>query len=459
MSIYQRIVRNVLYPLDRWRTRDSAELRYLHEFERTQFLPREEIRERALERLKRVLEHAHRRCPFYRRRSDSVGFIPGDLNSLSDLSALPILEKRDIQHHRDDMVATNWSRDDLIQDQTGGSTGAAISFFLSHDRKCSRAAATWRHNRWAGWDIGDRVAMVWGSTPDIPENTLKWRLRNLLIDRNLCLDTGHVTESKMRSFHHALKRFRPKIIQAYAKSLALLAEYLDSHNLEPYQPQAIVSSAEVLEPADRERIERVFGCPIFNRYGCREFSVIASECPEHNGLHTMGEGLYIEVVRGDRPARSGESGAILVTDLLNLAMPMIRYRIGDVGVLDESTCPCGRGLSRLQSVEGRITDFLVGNDNRLVSGVFLATYVVAKLPGLGQVQLHQDAPGHVLYKIAMGAASSVPPKSDLGFLETETKRYLGDDTKVEYEFVRELPAEPSGKHRFCISKVKHALTS
>jgi len=450
MSLHQQLIRNILYPLDRWRSGDAIELRYLREFERTQFLPPEDLRELRLQRLRRVVAHAYERCPFYRRQFDAADFRPTDLTSLDQVPAMPILEKRHIQDHRDDMVARDWPRHDLLPDQTGGSTGTPISYYLSHGRKNSRAAAPWRHNRWAGWDIGDRVAMVWGAAPDAPQNTWKARLRNFLIARHLYLDTGHITESKMRSFHDALKRFRPKIIQAYAKSLALFARYLESQNILPYQPQAIVTSAEALEPADRELIERVFGCPVFNRYGCREVSVIASECPEHNGLHVMDEGLYVEVVRGNRPARQGDVGEVLVTDLLNLAMPLIRYRIGDMAARDESGCPCGRGLSRLQSIQGRTTDFLVGKDGRLVSGVFLATYVVAKRPKLGQLQLHQDTPGQVLYRIATGTRDA-SCQSDLSFLETETKRYLGNETKVEYEFVDELRAEPSGKFLFCRS--------
>ncbi len=155
----------------------------------------------------------------------------------------------------------------------------------------------------------------------------------------------------------------------------------------------------MLEPSARTLIEEVFGCRVFNRYGCREVSVIASECAEHAGMHVMAEGLYVEVVRGDRPAQPGELGAVLVTDLLNLAMPLVRYRIGDMAAVEDGGCACGRGLPRLRTVEGRVTDFLVGTDGRLVSGAALTVCVVAKRPTLGQVQLWQDRPGRVLYKI------------------------------------------------------------
>lgn len=450
MALYQRLVRDVLYPLDLWRTGDGAELRYLREFERTQFLSPEELRGLAFERLQHMVRHVYERCSFYRNRFDAVGFVPSDLNSPEDISALPILEKRHIQKHRDEMVTRDWPRDDLIPNATGGSTGTPISMFLDHERKCSQAAAAWRHNRWAGWDIGDKAAVIWGAIVDAQADTWKTRLKNVLINRNLMLNVAHVTEQELERFCAAMKRFRPKHILAYAKGLVMVARFIKQQDLALPSPESIVTSAEVLEPSDRKLIEEVFGCPVFNRYGCREVAVIASECSEHAGLHVMAEGLFVEVVKGDRPARSGELGELLVTDLLNRAMPLVRYRIGDMAVREDGACKCGRGLPRLRDVAGRVTDFLVGSDGRLVSGVFLTVGVVARRPTLGQVQLWQDTPGRVLYKIAPTEGRSVA-NTDLQFLETETKRYVGDDTKVEYEFVEQLAPEPSGKFLFCRS--------
>src|SRR5262249_36293897 len=158
----------------------------------------------------------------------------------------------------------------------------------------------------------------------------------------------------------------------YARSAVLFARYLEERGRTAYRPHSLITSAEVLEEEDRAVLERVFGCEVFNRYGCREVSVVASECEAHSGLHTMAEGLYIEIDIGGRPAAPGQTGGILVTDLLNGAMPLIRYRIGDLGAWADGPCPCGRGLPRLRNVAGRVTDFLVGCDGRLVSGVYLA---------------------------------------------------------------------------------------
>jgi phenylacetate-CoA ligase len=271
----------------------------------------------------------------------------------------------------------------------------------------------------------------------------------------LWLDTANITEASLVAFHTALKRWRPRIIQAYARSAVLFARYLRGHRWTPHRPHALITSAEVLEEEERRLLEEVFGCPVFNRYGCREVSVIASECPAHSGLHVMAEGLYLEIETPHGPARPGEMGAVLVTDLLNFAMPLIRYRIGDMAAWAEGNCPCGRGLPRLERVAGRVTDFLVCCDGRLVSGVYLATYVVAQRPSLGQVQIRQHRPGAVTYRIRPGRDFS--RFSDLEYLKITTRRYLGEQTEVDSELVEELPAEPSGKFLFSRSTVTPAL--
>jgi phenylacetate-CoA ligase len=445
------MVRHVFLPLSLWRSGETAQLRYLDEFERTQFLSETEIRALQWVRLRALLEHAYARCPFYRRRFDAAGLVPGDLRQLDDLRALPALEKADIQDHADEMVAAAWPASDLIRNQTGGSTGTPVTFYLSGARKCSRAAATLRHNRWAGWEFGDRAAVIWGAPRDRPAAGWRALFRRVLLREPLWLDTGCLTERSMDDFHVALRRYRPSVIQAYARSAVLFARYLEARGLTPHRPAALVTSAEVLEDEDRALLERVFGCPVFNRYGCREVSVIASECAAHTGLHTMAEGLYLEIETPAGPAGPGEAGSILVTDLLNFAMPLIRYRIGDMGSWAAGRCPCGRGLPRLERVAGRVTDFLVGGDGRLVSGVYLATYLVAHRPSLGQVQIRQHEKGALVFRLKPGRGFS--PESDLCYLRNATRDSLGADTHVATEVVDSLPAEPSGKFLFSRSTV------
>ncbi len=455
MPLFQHAVRHVFLPLSLWRAGETAQLGYLREFERTQFLSPEQLRELQWRRLRSLLQHAYDQCPFYAERFRRAGITPGDFRCLEDLRALPPLEKHDIQEHGEAMVARDWPADDLIRNQTGGSTGTPVVFYLSRDRKCSRAAATLRHNRWAGWRVGDRAAVIWGAPLDRPAVGLRSRLRGWLLREPLWLDTANLTAETMLGFHQALHHWRPRVLLAYARAAVLFARFLKARGLRAYRPHSVVTSAEVLEDAERALLEEVFGCAVFNRYGCREVSVVASECPAHRGLHVMAEGLYLEIETPTGPAAPGEMGSILVTDLLNRAMPLVRYRIGDLGSWAAGACPCGRSLPRLERVAGRVTDFLVGCDGRLVSGVFLATYVVAQRPSLGQVQIHQDRAGAVVWRIKPGR--DFCPIKDLEYLRRATRRFLGDGAAVDGEVVADLPVGPSGKFLFSRSTVTPAL--
>jgi phenylacetate-CoA ligase len=451
MSMMDTLVSRVLLPLDFWRTGDQQKMSYLREFERSQYWPDETLKSVQLGRLQLLIDHAWRNCPAYRARFEAAGFNPADLKSLDDLKSLPFLEKEDIQRNRDGLLASNWPKGDLLTNWTGGSTGVPVPLFVSKSRHRSRWAATMRHNRWAGWDIGDKFGAIWGARQDIARVGLASRLRAGLLERVVALDTGCVTEEQMRAFNERLKHTRPRVILAYAQGASLFARYLRANGQTAYQPQAMVTSAEVLDGPSRRLIEEVFGCPVFNRYGCREVSVIASECEAHSGMHVMAEGLLIEIVRGGNQAQPGELGEVVVTDLLNLAMPLIRYRIKDTAAWDEGSCACGRTLPRLRNVAGRTADFVVGSDGRLVSGTFLATYVVGVRPSLGQVQIVQEKQGAVHYKIKRGA--SFDESRDVEYLRSASTRYLGPDIRVTIELVDDIPHLSSGKFAFCRSTV------
>lgn len=444
-------LRQLLYSIALVKSGEQHQSMFFREYQRSQFVSADQIRALQLSRLRHLLLHASRHCPFYRLRFRDAGFIPEDLRTLDDLRILPVLEKRDLQLCRDQLLADNQSRSNLLLNQTGGSTGTPVSFFFSRNRLLSRTAATLRHNLWTGWNVGDKVAVLWGAPHDRLKPTLLSRLRNHFLDRQLFLDAGHLTEDRLLDFYRQLVRFRPKIILAYARTAVLFAKFLQSRNLVPSRPHAIITSAEMLVSEERALLQQVFGCSVFNRYGSREFSVIASECSAHEGLHVMAEGLYLEIVQGNTPVPPGQPGEVLVTDLLNYAMPLIRYRIGDVASWLSGTCHCGRGLPRLGFVSGRVTDFLVGSDGRAVSGAFLTIAVVAQRVSLGQVQVLQKCAGQVTYRVKPGPDFSA--ERDLQYLVQVTRQHLGEATQVDWELVDEIAPQPSGKFQFSSSQV------
>ena len=373
-QVGSKLVERLIYPL--WARRSHPQYhRYSRNFARTQWLSEFELLRLQLELLRSQLMHAYRNVEFYRRRMEAEKITPLDIRSLDDMRLLPPLTKRDIQEHGAALLAMNIPENRRDQNQTGGSTGSPLQFWVDKERFDSRRASTDRHNGWAGLHPGEWCAVLWGSTYElgtavIPKIT--WRHR--LLDRSLLLNTSMISEEELQKFIALLRRYRPRRLKAYAQSAAMFAQYCRTVGADDIQFDSIITSAEVLLPENRALIEETFRGKIFNRYGCREISVIASECEHHTGLHVNADALLVEIepIAGGPP----DSGRVLVTDLYNRSMPLIRYEIGDVARwTDTRPCPCGRSLPRLATVEGRITDFLCLPDGKMISGPSLALLV------------------------------------------------------------------------------------
>jgi len=397
-----------------------------------------------------MVTHAFDTCPYYRKKFREAGITPGDLRSRVDIDSVPTITKEEIQEHRDEMVSTQYSMKSLIPDMTGGSTGSPMQFYYDKERLDSRVGATLRHNRWAGWEIGDRAAILWGAPQDTKvSGKLKDRIRSWIQERRLILDASALSEAAMANFARDLVRYRPTILQAYSNTLGLFARYIQTQKIEGIRPQGIICSAEVLTEDNRRLIEETFGCSVYNRYGCREFAVIASECDAHQGLHINAENLLVEVVNNGRSCID-EDGEIVISDLRNFAMPMIRYRIRDVGRIRQAPCVCSRGLPMMQLAAGRVTDFLVAMNGDKVSGIVIATYVITNLQGIRQIQFIQNQLGSLTVNLVK--ASDWTEKT-LIELMARIRQYLGEDIRLEIKFRDQIPPQQSGKYQFSISRV------
>lgn len=441
------LIRNVLYPL--WALKNSSRrLRYLTELEKSQYWSTNKLVDQQWVLFKAMVSHAFETCPYYRQKFRETGISPGDLRSRADIHSVPTITKEEIQEHRDEMISTMYSTSSLISDMTGGSTGSPMQFYYEKERLDSRVGATLRHNRWAGWEIGDRAAILWGAPQDIKvSGKLKDRMRTWIQERRLILDASALNEAAMANFARELIRYRPTILQAYSNTLGLFARYIQAQKIEGIRPQGIICSAEVLTDENRRLIEETFGCSVYNRYGCREFAVIASECEAHQGLHINAENLLVEAVKNGRSCLD-EDGEIVITDLRNFAMPMIRYRIRDVGRIKRASCTCSRGLPLMQLAGGRATDFLVATNGDKVSGIVIATYVITKLPGIRQIQFVQNEHGSLTINLVKAADWTEAGRIEL---MARIRHYLGNDIRLKIEFKDSIPLERSGKYRFSIS--------
>ena len=304
-------------------------------------------------------------------------------------------------------------------------------------------------DRWAGWDLGMKKASVWGNPP--VAETLKQKLRLHLLDRTIYLDTMDLNDKSMGEFVERWRREQPGAVFGHAHSIFIFANYLVSNRIEDLKPDGIVATSMMLLDHERRVIEQAFGCPVTNRYGCEEVGLIACECEQHQGMHLNIPHVYVEFLDANNcPVRPGEPGKIVVTDLNNRGMPLIRYRVEDVGVYTEKTCSCGRGMPILERLEGRVADFLKLPAGGQVAGISLVERTLTKVPGIEQMQLVQDTLGHVIINRVKG--QDFNEHTDTGLISA-MREVFDDSVELEIKDVSNIPQEASGKYRFSICKV------
>ena len=420
--------------------RRSRHLGDLRRLERSQYDSPEEVRATQLTMLRSTLRHAYHTVPYYRAAWDAAGVRPDDVSTLEELARLPVLTKADIRRHNDALVSTAFDKATLRVKTTSGSTGVPLKIYLDERGAQWKTAATLRADEWSGWRRGQRVAKVWGN-PEYQHHGLRGRLVNAVVDRAVYLDTIQLNDDRIREFVTVLRGHRPGLVFGHAHSLYLVACRLRAMGIDDLRPDGVISTAMPLHSWQRTVIEQVFGVPATNRYGCEEVSLIACECERHAGLHVAAESVFTEVE---------PDGRLLVTDLSNFAMPLIRYRIGDVVTTSATPCPCGRGLPLLATVEGRDADYVLTPAGNLISGISLTENFATKVPGTAQLQIVQETRTRLLLRLVRDEHFTEASRRTIASLVLEL---FGPTMTVETEFVDAIAQEPSGKYRFCVSKV------
>jgi phenylacetate-CoA ligase len=419
------------------------------ELETSQWHPPAELRSRQLRSLREILRYSADHCSFYRETFRNIGFQPDLTVSFDDLHRLPLLTKDDIRERGDGLYSDEYRREDLVEAKTGGSTGTALRIHADERCQALRNAAAMRSDGWAGWRAGMPVAALWGNPPVF--NAVRPWLRNALYDRLTFLDTMNLTPDTMTRFFHDCERRSPYVLYGHAHSLYIYAAFLKDAGLKPAMPSGIIATSMMLLDPERRVIEEVFAIPVSNRYGCEEVGLIASECERHHGMHLNVEHVYVEFLDDDgRPVAEGEEGNIVVTDLVNKGMPLIRYALGDRGVPTTRMCKCGRGLPLIERVTGRVADFLVRADGSRVAGISLIERTLTLIDGIKQMQIVQQAVDDIVLNVVPGQGFGASTEARL---REEFAIAFGPTLRVQIVRVTEIPRLRSGKYRFSICNV------
>ena len=346
------------------------------------------------------------------------------------------------------------------ENHTSGSTGEPLALQQEYaDVEISGGVVLRWFYEWHGMRPGDSELKLWGSERDLLTSKtsfvgdLRRRLRGIEI-----LNAFRMTSDRMGEYLDRINVVRPRMIRGYASNLFELARYAQEKGLTLHPPKLVVSSAGTLYPDMRDRMEAVFGCPVFDHYGSRDMHNMAMECPEKKGLHLSSFTHLVEVVDDDgTPCAPGEEGNLVVTALTNYSQPLIRYCIGDRGVLGEDICACGRGMRKLSSITGRRVDCFRTREGRVVPGEYFIYILGVFLEDTPFVRAQAIQPDfdHVEVNLELRPGEELREATKDEIVD-KTRLVMGAECRVDINVVSEIPPLPNGKYPYTICRLPGA---
>lgn len=447
MNLYTRFVSRAVFPLqERLKKHDTVRVR--RAMEASQWWSAAQLEAYQLDRLRAFLADVGTHVPFYRQVFSEAGFDPAKMSRVADLQRLPFLTKPVIRANTDALRADDARG--LARFNTGGSSGEPLIFFIGDERVTHDVAAKWRATRWWDVDIGDREIVVWGSPIELGAQDRVRQFRDALMRTEL-MPAFEMSETKLDGFVARIRARRPAMLFGYPSAISHIARHAKKRGirLDDLGVRVVFVTSERLYDDQRESIERLFGCPVANGYGGRDAGFIAHQCPS-GSMHITAEDIAVEIVDAlGQVLPPGQSGEIVVTHLATRDFPFIRYRTGDIGVLEDTPCACGRGLPVLKEIQGRSTDFVIALDGTVMHGLSLI-YVLRDIPAVRAFKIIQET--LTLTRVQVEPDEGFSDR-DVVAIQSGLQARLGASVLIQVEQVAQVAAERSGKFRYVISKV------
>lgn len=421
--------------------------KYLAQVRETQWWSSNRLEAFQNERLTALVRHASANTRYYRRVFESLGLSPDDVTCKKDLHKLPILTRDDLREHFDDIVARNIPRRSIFVDHTSGTTGTPRTLHI--DLNCLQYdfALSARAREWAGLNYLPRRASMRGRliVPVEQNRPPFWRYNR--VENQLLMSSYHLSAQHISAYAEQLKRFRPQLIDGYPSSIYTLSRMMQMQGLDTFRPRAVMTDSETVLGSQRQCIEEHFGCRVYDSYGSAELAFSARQC-EQGGYHLDAEIGIVEIIRDGENIGPDNIGRVVCTGLMNYAMPLIRYDVGDMASLSDEKCPCGRDLPLIHSIEGRVEDIIVTPEGRKVGRL---DPVFKEVRNVLEAQIVQESPENVIVNVVRSENYTDTDSCDL---KDALRRRLGLKVKIRLVFIDQIPRTKAGKFRFAVSRVK-----
>ncbi|MFC1570495.1 phenylacetate--CoA ligase family protein [Candidatus Omnitrophota bacterium] len=425
-------------------------LDYMAELEKTQWLSPEELQQLQQAKLKRLLEHAYQNVPYYQVKFKELGILPEKIKDLEAWGKIPLLEKKVV---RDDYTSlcSKHRHERWSAHRTSGSTGTPVTVFWNSSGHAFNMAMMYRCRSWHELDVGTREIRVWGEPLTIKGKIIS-KLKGFFLSRR-DLSILKMSEENINLLFAQCRSFRPDFLYGYATALYEFAELIKKENLEGHGLgfKVVISTSEILHDYQKQLIESVFRCKVINEYGSGDAGLIAFECPAGN-LHLQADGVLIEFLKDGKPVSAGQMGEITITPLHNYAMPLIRYKIGDCGILSDKVCSCGRGLPVMELKIAKEVELIHTLSGKTFTGEIFdnINQALNDKRWIKQFRVTQKSIKDFEVEIVRGEVFS---ENYLEIFRKEMIKVLGPEIKVTFTFVPQIKREPSGKLKYFVSEL------
>ena len=429
------------------------ELELIHSIERS----REKIEAVQNQRLETLLLHAWTETEYYREVLEHCGAVRNGRVNLDRFAEIPFLTKKIMREQGARLRAKSLPAGRrAFANRSGGTTGEPVHFWQDNVYWDTTIATRTYHFSMAGKNTGEREMKIWGSERDLFHGTigLKAKLQNWVYNRRFeqCL---HLPEKSMEQIVAHVNEWKPKMLWCYRDGIYALAKYINQRGLDVHAPASVVLGGATVYPFMAEEIARAFRAPVISAYGSREIGAAACECGSGEGHHLATQSHVVEVIDANERPVMDIDGELAITPLMNWAMPLIRYRIGDQGRMTHRPCSCGRAFPLLDALSGRILDAMINKKGEHVDGGFVVivlTYM-AELNYVKKFQVIQEADASITVNVVPETPTSLSDhSSDLQFLTEKIQVVMGKDCEVRFQAVSDIPTTASGKYPYAINR-------
>lgn len=404
-------------------------------------------------RFQSIIQHCYNNVPFYRQYMDQQGLQVKDFQTIHDVIKLPIMDKATMSQNKKLLFANNFDSKKIRIDHTGGSTGTPTQFGIDKKSYYQVYANAWRCWGYAGYKPGMKMLLFWGNRSELERiKSLKKRIKSF-VENIFTLNAYDFSKNQIYEYMKHIAYWRPAIIRGYSGAIYMFVELCKKYQLQlTHHPQAIIITSENILPSQKQRIAEFFHSEIFEEYGSREFGILAHECSTHSGLHLAEEQFIFEIYNPHTNQFHFEgNGEILISSLYNYGMPLLRYRIEDEGTIISDTCPCGRSLKLLKQIDGRIIDYIVTKNEKLIHQYILED-LFDGVPGIAAFQMQQFKKGEVNFFLILNDNFDM---KTIEKMRTEIQMLFKDELTATFQKVDKIEALPSGKRQITISHIVH----